>query len=208
MSKRLVTASFALALAVLATPAAARPSDADSDGPRYRHRYQDDEYRGRRQQVDRDDDDGERITRRRQHRGQATRQRRRNSGQANARTRRQPSMASRSITRQAHDGAGSSRSCLTGATQALLGRIEANFGRMQLISTCRPGARIAGTGRISKHASGQAIDFNAPNGRKAEVVRWLIANHKSGGTMTYAGMSHIHVDVGYHFVALNSGSGR
>ena len=78
---------------------------------------------------------------------------------------------------------------------------------MQLISTCRPGARIAGSGRISKHASGEAIDFNAGR-RKGEVVRWLIANHKSGGTMTYAGMSHIHVDVGHHFVALNSGGGR
>ena len=78
---------------------------------------------------------------------------------------------------------------------------------MQIISTCRPGARIAGSGRISKHASGEAIDFNA-GGRKGEVVRWLIANHKSGGTMTYAGMSHIHVDVGQHFVALNSGGGR
>jgi hypothetical protein len=206
MSKQLVTASFALALAALATPALAHPSDADSDGSRYRHRYQDDEYRGRRQQVDRDDDDGERITRRRQNRGQGSRQRR--HFQASERTRRPPSVASRSITRHVHDGAGSSRACLTGATQALLNRIEANFGRMQVISTCRPGARIAGTGRISKHASGQAIDFNAPSGRKAEVVRWLIANHKSGGTMTYAGMSHIHVDVGYHFVALNSGSGR
>jgi hypothetical protein len=40
------------------------------------------------------------------------------------------------------------------------------------------------------------------------VVQWLIANHKTGGTMTYAGMSHIHVDVGQHFVALNSGGGR
>ena len=78
---------------------------------------------------------------------------------------------------------------------------------MQIISTCRPGARIAGSGRISKHASGEAIDFNAGR-RKGDVVRWLITNHKSGGTMTYAGMSHIHVDVGYHFVALNSGGGR
>ena len=64
-------------------------------------------------------------------------------------------------------GAGTSRSCLTGATRALLGRIEANFGPMQIISTCRPGARIAGTGRISKHSSGQAVDFNA-GGRKGQ----------------------------------------
>ena len=101
-------------------------------------------------------------------------------------------------------GAGTSRSCLTSSARALLGRIEGKFGAMQIISTCRPGARIAGTGRVSKHASGQAIDFNA-GGRKGAVVQWLIANHKSGGTMTYSGMSHIHVDVGQHFVALGSG---
>jgi hypothetical protein len=101
-------------------------------------------------------------------------------------------------------GASASRGCLTSAARALLSRIEAQFGAMQIISTCRPGARIRGTGKISKHASGQAIDFNAGS-RKAAVVRWLIANHHSGGTMTYRGMSHIHVDIGYHFVSLGSG---
>ena len=104
-------------------------------------------------------------------------------------------------------GASASRSCLKPAARALLDRIEVQFGKMQIISTCRPGARIAGTGRRSKHATGEAIDFNAGS-RKGAVVRWLIANHKSGGTMTYRGMSHIHVDVGYHFVSLNSRSGR
>jgi hypothetical protein len=99
------------------------------------------------------------------------------------------------------------RTCLKPAARALLERIEAEFGPMQIISTCRPGARIAGSGRISKHATGEAIDFNAGK-RKADVVRWLIANHKTGGTMTYAGMGHVHVDVGYHFVALNSGGRR
>jgi hypothetical protein len=95
------------------------------------------------------------------------------------------------------------RACLKPEARALLDRIEAEFGPMEIISTCRPGARIAGTGRISKHATGEAIDFNAGS-RKGDVVRWLIANHKDGGTMTYAGMSHIHVDVGHHFVALNA----
>ena len=57
------------------------------------------------------------------------------------------------------------------------------------------------------HASGQAIDFRVP-GKKAEVVRWLIANHHSGGVMTYSDMNHIHVDVGPRFVALNRPSGR
>lgn len=116
------------------------------------------------------------------------------------------SVSARSFTRYASPG--TSRGCLTPSARALLGRIEAHFGRVQVVSTCRPGARIAGTGRISRHASGNAVDFNAPSGRKAAIVRWLIANHRSGGTMTYAGMSHIHVDIGYHFVSLNSGGRR
>jgi hypothetical protein len=119
-----------------------------------------------------------------------------------ARSGRRNPMAARSFTRYASPG--TSRGCLTPSARALLGRIESQFGGVQIISTCRPGARIAGTGRISRHASGNAVDFNA-GGRKAAIVRWLIANHKSGGTMTYAGMSHIHVDIGYRFVSLNSG---
>lgn len=111
--------------------------------------------------------------------------------------------ASPALARSSH--ASTSRSCLKASARALLGRIEAQFGRVQIVSTCRPGARIAGTNKISKHSSGEAIDFNAPRGKKAAIVRWLIANHKSGGTMTYANMNHIHVDVGHHFVALNSG---
>jgi len=98
-------------------------------------------------------------------------------------------------------GASASRSCLTSAARNLLSRIEQKFGRVQVISTCRPGARIAGSGRISRHASGNAVDFNAGN-KKSAIVRWLIANHRSGGTMTYAGMSHVHVDIGPHFVSL------
>lgn len=109
-------------------------------------------------------------------------------------------LADRSMT----SSAGTSRSCLTSAARALLGRIESRFGSVQIVSTCRPGARIAGSGRPSRHASGNAIDFNAPRGKKGEVVRWLAANHHSGGTMTYRGMSHIHVDIGSRFVSLAS----
>lgn len=108
------------------------------------------------------------------------------------------------LSGRAMTASGTSRSCLTSQARALLNRIEARFGGVQIVSTCRPGARIARSGRPSRHASGNAIDFNAPRGRKSEVVRWLAANHRSGGTMTYRGMSHIHVDVGYHFVSLAS----
>lgn len=104
-------------------------------------------------------------------------------------------------------GATTSRTCLTPAARNLLDRIESRFGRVQIVSTCRPGAVIAGTNHPSMHRYGMAIDFNAPAGRKAEVVRWLAANN-SGGTMTYANMNHIHADVGrYHFVSLGSGGG-
>ena len=104
-------------------------------------------------------------------------------------------------------GASASRSCLTSSARNLLARIEARFGTMQVISTCRPGARIAGTGRISKHASGNAVDFNAGR-QKGAVLNWLIANHKSGGIMTYPRMSHIHVDIGPRFVSLSGSRTR
>jgi hypothetical protein len=98
--------------------------------------------------------------------------------------------------------ASTSRSCLQSSVRAVLGRIEQKFGSVTLVSTCRPGATIRNTGKRSKHASGEAVDFVAPRGKKGEVVRWLIANHKSGGTMTYPMMNHIHIDVGYRFVSL------
>lgn len=103
-------------------------------------------------------------------------------------------------------GSGNRRG-LTPAALALLDRIETQFGPVNVISGYRAGARIAGSGRISRHASGNAIDFDAGS-RKGAIVKWLIANHKTGGTMTYAAMSHVHVDIGQHFVSLGSGSRR
>jgi hypothetical protein len=109
--------------------------------------------------------------------------------------------------RQAKHRGGGSRRGLTPAALALLEKIESKFGPVSVISGYRPGARIAGSGRVSRHASGNAIDFEAGS-RKGAIVTWLIANHHSGGTMTYGGMSHIHADIGPHFVSLGSGSGR
>jgi len=104
-------------------------------------------------------------------------------------------------------GSSSSRSCLTSAARSLLSRIEQKFGSVNVVSTCRPGARIAGSGRVSRHASGNAVDFEA-GGRKGAIVSWLVANHRSGGTMTYSGSGHVHVDIGQHFVSLAGGSGK
>jgi hypothetical protein len=114
-----------------------------------------------------------------------------------------PHSAGGIVARKAGTG---SRKGLTKAALALLERIETQFGGVDVISGYRPGARIAGSGRISRHASGNAIDFEAGS-RKGTIIKWLVANHKSGGTMTYADMSHIHVDIGPHFVSLRGGSG-
>jgi len=119
-------------------------------------------------------------------------------------------LAARSVT-ASHSGGGggggASRGCLQASARALLDRIEAQFGSVRVISTCRPGARIAGSGKPSKHGFGLAVDFDA-GGRKGAIVSWLLANHSAGGTMTYRNMSHIHVDIGQRFVSLGAGGRR
>jgi hypothetical protein len=96
------------------------------------------------------------------------------------------------------------RTCLTAAARNLLERIEEKFGPVKLVSTCRLGATIAGSGRPSQHASGNAVDFDADS-RKGDILEWLVANHQDGGTMTYSEMDHIHVDIGPHFVSIAGG---
>ena len=114
-------------------------------------------------------------------------------------------LKSRSFTNYASGG--TSRSCLQPQARALLNRIESQFGAVSIVSTCRPGAVIATSGKPSKHRYGLAIDFDAGS-RKGAIVNWLIKNHHSGGTMTYRGMGHIHVDIGHRFVSLGANSGR
>jgi Peptidase M15 len=197
--KRLRTVALGIALSTVATAAIAAPNHIPTSENPANFSNGNGEYSR---------SHGSRRSASRRHRPQAYgRSSRRHSNRAGRRTAvqsgRRNSLAARSFMRYASPG--TSRGCLTSAARALLGRIEAQFGRVQVVSTCRPGARVAGTGRISRHASGNAVDFNAPGGRKGAIVRWLIANHRSGGTMTYAGMSHIHVDIGPRFVSLNSG---
>jgi hypothetical protein len=226
MNKRLLTGAVGMALYMLTTPANARLPFPDGDRLASQP-YED----GTSRQYERGVDEPVYRTERRRSRDSGARKARRDTpkrsrpvdvartstGQDNvaastgednvAASTREDNVAARSVTGYARGAGGLSGACLTAPARELLERIQAQFGPVQIVSTCRPGARIAGTGRISKHASGEAIDFNAGN-RKAEIVRWLIANHKTGGTMTYAGMSHVHVDIGYHFVALNSGGRR
>ena len=86
--------------------------------------------------------------------------------------------------------------CLPGTLKTRLAQIRARFGSVRVISTFRRGARVAGTGRSSFHASCRAVDFYPPRGKYRAVVAWLRRNH-FGGIGTYScAMHHIHIDNG------------
>lgn len=89
-----------------------------------------------------------------------------------------------------------STKCLPGVIKSRLNQIRQKFGSVAIVSTHRRGARIAGTGKSSYHASCRAVDFHPPKGKYKAVVNWLKANHH-GGVGTYScGMHHIHLDNG------------
>jgi uncharacterized protein YcbK (DUF882 family) len=92
-----------------------------------------------------------------------------------------------------------STSCLPSSVKATLNQIRAKFGPVQVVSTYRRGAVIAGTGRRSLHASCRAVDFNAPAGKRSQVIAWLRTNHKGGLGIYSCGMSHLHIDNGGHY---------
>lgn len=94
---------------------------------------------------------------------------------------------------QAHGG-GTSRSCLTAQTRQVLAGLEARFGTVRVISTCRPGAVIAGSGMPSQHRYGKAVDFMPAPGQRAAMMAWLRSN-ANGAVITYAS-GHIHFDTG------------
>lgn len=97
-----------------------------------------------------------------------------------------------------------SESCLPSSLRARLAQVRSQFGPIRVISTHRPGARIAGSGRPSYHASCRAVDFVPPPGRYGAVAAWLQANH-GGGVGTYSS-GHIHIDDGA-YVRFHRGGG-
>jgi uncharacterized protein YcbK (DUF882 family) len=87
-------------------------------------------------------------------------------------------------------------SCVPKDLQRTLNEVRRKFGPVRVVSTHRPGAKIAGSGRRSLHADCRAVDFTPPAGKYKQVAAWLKANH-SGGVGTYScGMNHIHIDNG------------
>lgn len=101
------------------------------------------------------------------------------------------------FTTQAQAAGASTRTgCLPGIIKSRLHQIRKKFGKIRVVSTHRPGARIAGSGKRSYHASCRAVDFHPPRGKYRAVVNWLKKVHK-GGVGTYScGMHHIHLDNG------------
>ena len=87
-----------------------------------------------------------------------------------------------------------STSCLPASVKAKLNYIERHFGRVTVISTYRKNARIAGSGKPSKHRNCKAVDFHV-HGNKAAAIRWLWKQR--GEVIVYrCAMHHLHAGVG------------
>lgn len=84
--------------------------------------------------------------------------------------------------------------CLPQKIKWALSDVERRFGKVLVVSTRRPGARINGTRRPSLHASCKAVDFRPANGKYGAVARYLRKTWR-GGLGTYSS-GHIHIDTG------------
>lgn len=98
-----------------------------------------------------------------------------------------------------------STNCLPGSLRAKLAEINRRYGTVVVVSTLRPGARIAGTRRPSLHATCQAVDFRPARGTYGAVASHLRRSW-SGGVGTYAS-GHIHIDTGPNY-RWHQGGGR
>ena len=87
--------------------------------------------------------------------------------------------------------------CLPASLQQALADVQQRFGPVEVVSTHRPGARIAGTGHRSMHASCEAIDFRPARGTYGAVASYLRGSWK-GGFGTYSS-GHIHIDTGANY---------
>ena len=75
-----------------------------------------------------------------------------------------------------------------------LRNVETKFGKIKILSSCRPGATVRKTGRPSMHRYCRAVDFNPPRGKYRQVARYLKTTW-GGGVGTYSGrFNHIHID--------------
>ena len=86
--------------------------------------------------------------------------------------------------------AGVATSVLPSPLQNALHQVAASCSGFRVISAHRPGARIAGTGRPSLHASGRAADFVVKNYSCAYAI---LRGFPGGVSMDAHRVGHIHV---------------
>lgn len=74
--------------------------------------------------------------------------------------------------------------------RTFLNRVQDTCGTVTVISGFRPGARVAGSGRVSLHASGKAVDYQI----KDTVCALKVAKGWPGGHSTdYSRVNHFHI---------------
>jgi hypothetical protein len=93
--------------------------------------------------------------------------------------------------------ASTSTNCLPASLRHALADVRQRFGPVEVVSTSRPGARIAGTRHRSLHATCQAVDFRPARGTYAAVAAHLRRSWQ-GGVGTYSS-GHIHIDTGVNY---------
>ena len=154
----------------------------------------------RRAPVDQDqsqDDDAAEARRERQREAREARRERQAERAHEAREERTSERRQRGRNRDSgySGGATTAEGCLPGVLKQRLAEVRQRFGSISVVSTHRPGARIAGTGKPSYHGSCRAVDFVPPSGKYSAVTKFLYAVHE-GGVGTYTCMNHIHIDNG------------
>lgn len=105
-------------------------------------------------------------------------------------------------SRKQHAAASASLDCVPDTLKAVLSDVAAKFGPVQVISTHRPGAVVAGTRRASLHRACRAVDFRPARGTRRAVIAYLRADPRVQGLGIYRS-GHIHIDNGPYRVTWN-----
>jgi len=88
-----------------------------------------------------------------------------------------------------------SRAGVPSSIAAHLSMVAAQCGAVRIISAYRPGARIAGSGRMSCHAMGQAVDYQIGN---PSCALRLASRWRGGHSIDYntaPGGKHFHISI-------------
>lgn len=111
--------------------------------------------------------------------------------------------ADAALAQKARSASASSASldCVPGPLQQVLAEVQQKFGPVSILSTHRPDAVVAGTGRPSLHRQCRAVDFRISGSRRA-VIAFLRQDPRVQGLGIYRS-GHIHIDNGPYRVTWN-----